>query len=136
MTKSEYQQLVEFIAPRFDRLENRLDGVENRLESVENRLEAVENRLESVENRLESVENRLESVENRLESVETRLTRVEVRVEENRHLIQIVAEGLTAFREETRREFDALRKELAHRFELHEIALRNLNGRMDRWEAH
>jgi hypothetical protein len=74
MTKNEYQQLIEFMAPRFDKLENRL------------------------------------------ESVETRLTRVEVRVEENRHLIQVVAEGVTTvdrkldrFKEEVRQEFRAVR---------------------------
>ena len=30
MTKSEYQELVEFIAPRFDRIDNRFDAVDER----------------------------------------------------------------------------------------------------------
>ena len=90
MTKSEYQQLVEFLAPRFDDLGNRLDSVENRL------------------------------------------TRVELKVEENSHQIQAVAEGLTAFREQTSREFTALRQEMADGFELHGAVVRDLCARMDR----
>ena len=35
MTKSEYQELVEFIAPRFDRIDNRFDGIDERLRRVE-----------------------------------------------------------------------------------------------------
>jgi len=111
MTQSEYQQLVEFLAPRFDDLGNRLGGVEGRLDSVENRLD---------------------SVENRLDSVEKRLTRVEVNLEENRHQIQAVAEGLTAFREQTTREFSTLRQEMADRFELQDAVVRDLSARMDR----
>jgi len=83
MTQSEYQQLVEFLAPRFDDLRNRL-------------------------------------------------TRVEVNVEENRHQIQAVAEGLTAFREQTTRELSTLRREMADRFELNAAVVRNLAARMDR----
>jgi hypothetical protein len=67
MTKNEYQQLIEFMAPRFEELRDRL-------------------------------------------------SRVEVRVEENRHLIQVVAEGVTnvdrkldRFKEEVRQEFRVVR---------------------------
>ena len=35
MTKSEYQELVEFIAPRFDRIDKRFDAVDERLRRVE-----------------------------------------------------------------------------------------------------
>ena len=35
MTKSEYQELVEFIAPRFDGMNKRFDAVDERLSRVE-----------------------------------------------------------------------------------------------------
>ena len=35
MTKSEYQELVEFIAPRFDRIDVRFDAIDERLRRVE-----------------------------------------------------------------------------------------------------
>jgi archaellum component FlaC len=130
MTRSEYQELVEFMAPRFDELRDRLGGVETRLENVENRLENVDARLENVENRLENVDARLENVENRLENVENRLARVEVKLEENRHQIQIVAEGLTSFRAWTKREFASLREEVHERFELHASVIRDLTAQM------
>ena len=99
MTKNEYQQLVEFMAPRFDELKHRL-------------------------------------------------TRVEVGVEENRHRIQAVAEGVTTvdrklerFKEEVAGEFRAVREEMAtgfagvrDRFELQDASLRDLSARMDRRE--
>mgnify|MGYP006294150595 CR=1 FL=1 len=118
MTKSEYRELVAFMAPRFDELKSRLEGVENRL------------------------------------------TRVEVSVEDNRHRIQVVAEGVTtvdgklerfrgevaeefrAVREEMASEFRAVREEMASgfagvrdRFELQDASLRDLGARMDRWEG-
>ena len=67
MTRSEYQELVAFLGPKFDAMEGRL-------------------------------------------------TRVEVGLEENRHQIQIVAEGVTALREEMTREFAAVRSEMAGEF--------------------
>jgi hypothetical protein len=81
MTKSEYQDLVEFLGPKFDRIDERFD------------------------------------------SVEERLARVEVLSEENRHQIQIVAEGVASNRETMTREFAAvwtefetLRTEMANGF--------------------
>jgi len=82
MTRSEYQELVEFIGPKFDRIERRFDGVE------------------------------------------ARLTRVEVAVEENRHLIQVVAESVTSLREEMARGFSAQAKRID-----------DLDARVGRWEG-
>lgn len=70
MTKSEYQELVEFLAGQFTAIGDRFTGVEERL------------------------------------------TRVEVFAEENRHLIQTVAEGVTT----VNRKVDRLREEMLERF--------------------
>jgi hypothetical protein len=118
MTRSEYQELVGFLAPKFDAIDGRFEAIDRRFEALENRL-----------------------------------TRVEVGVEGNRHQIQIVAEGVTALREEMTREFAAVRSEMAGGFasvwsELGEVRqeiaqgfqaqgklIRGLGARVDRWES-
>ena len=42
MTKSEYQELVEFLGRKFDNIDRRFDAVEGRLTGVEERLTGVE----------------------------------------------------------------------------------------------
>ena len=42
MTKSEYQELVEFIAPRFDRIDDRFTAVDKRFDVIDDRLRRVE----------------------------------------------------------------------------------------------
>ncbi len=42
MTKSEYQELVEFIAPRFDAIGVRFDAVDKRFDEIDERLRRVE----------------------------------------------------------------------------------------------
>ena len=42
MTKSEYQELVEFIAPRFDRFDKRFDVIDERFDAIDDRLRRVE----------------------------------------------------------------------------------------------
>ena len=76
MTKSEYQELVEFIAPRFDRIDNRFDAVDNRFDAVDNRFDAIDERFAGFDDRLR---------------------RVEILGEENRHQIRIVAEAVSGF---------------------------------------
>ena len=92
MTRSEYQELVEFLGRRFDAIDQRFDAVE------------------------------------------TRLTRVEVTTEQNLHYIRIVAEGLSAHRESSGREFAAVRREMADGFQGQEGLLQELNLRVERLE--
>jgi hypothetical protein len=99
MTRSEYQELVEFLGRRFD-----------------------------------TIDRRFEAVDQRFDSVETRLTRVEVMGEQNLHYIQLVAEGLTAHRDSTAREFAAVRREMAEGFQRQEGLLQDLTIRVERLE--
>ena len=73
MTRSEYQDLVEFLGRKFDAIDRRFDAIDRRFDALE-----------------------------------ARVTRVEVLCEENRHQIQIVAEGVVSLREEMIRRFEAL----------------------------
>lgn len=114
MTRSEYQELVEFLGKKFDAMDRRFDAIEGRLDAVEARQG----------------------------SVEKRLTRVEVSVEQNRHHIQLLAEAITAldqkldrFREEVAAEFRSVRDEMAAGFGAQGERIEALEARMGRWEG-
>ena len=49
MTRSEYQELVEFLGTKFDAIDRRFEAIEGRLDSIEGRLTSVEGRLVRVE---------------------------------------------------------------------------------------
>ncbi len=102
MTKSEYQELVEFIAPRFDRIDNRLDAIDDRFTAVDKRFDAIDDRL----------------------------LRVEILGEENRHQIRIVAEAVSGTVSNDR--FEEFRTVVAAGFEDLRELLRGSHLELDR----
>ena len=86
MTKSDYQELVEFIAPRFDGINQRFNAIDERFDAVDERFDAIDERL----------------------------CRVEILGEENRHQIQIVAEAVSDTVSNDK--FEAFRSEVAAGF--------------------
>ena len=111
MTKSEYQQLVEFIAPKFDEMRHRSDEMRHQFDEM-----------------------RREFVQ-RFDGIDTRLTKVEIYAEENRHRIEAVAEGVDGLRTEMHSGFSALREEMAAGFELHGNVIRDLSVRVQHLET-
>jgi predicted nucleic acid-binding Zn-ribbon protein len=88
MTRSEYQELVEFLGKKFDAIDRRFDAIDRRFDALEGRV-----------------------------------TRVEVTQEQDRDLIQAVAEGVASlserldrFQEEVSSEFRAIRSEMSAGF--------------------
>lgn len=104
MTKNEYQQLVEFIAPKFDEMRQQFGDIRREFGQ-------------------------------RFDGIETRLTKVESYAEENRHLIETVAEGVAGLRTEMHTGFSVLREEMAAGFELLGDVTRDLSVRVQRLEA-
>ena len=101
MTKSEYQELVEFIAPRFDRIDKRFDSIDERFAAVDKRFDAIDERFAAVDNRFDAIDERLR--------------RVEILGEENRHQIQIVSEAVSETVSDSK--FEAFRSEVAAGFQ-------------------
>ena len=66
MTKSEYQELVEFLGARFDRIDRRFTAIDQRFDAADERFEGIEERL----------------------------SRAEILGEDTRHQVRIVAEGV------------------------------------------
>ena len=92
MTRSEYQELIQFLGQKFDRIDERFSLIDERFSRIDGRFD----------------------------SVEGRLAKVEVGNEQNAHQIQVLAEGITAvdqklerFREEMAEEFRLVRAEMA-----------------------
>ena len=107
MTKSEYQELVEFIAPRFDRIDKRFDAVDERFDAIDKRFDAVDERFDAMDERLR---------------------RVEVLGEDYRHQIQIVAEAVSG----NDRRLEAFRSEVAVGFQDLRELLRTSHLELDR----
>ena len=102
MTKSEYQELVEFIAPRFDRIDHRFAAVDKRFEGMDKRFDAIDERLR----------------------------RVEILGEDSRHQIQTVAEAVADTVSSDK--FEAFRSEVAAGFEDLRDLLRTSHLELDR----
>ena len=110
MTKSEYQELAEFLAARFDRVDRRFDGIDARLDGIDERLDGIDERLDAHHKRLGGHDKRMDGFDERLR-------RVEILGEENRHHIKIVAEAVSGldrklelFRSEVSAGFQDLRE--------------------------
>ena len=120
MTKSEYQELVEFIAVRFDRNDGRFDAIDNRLDAMDKRFDAIDNRLDAHDKRFDAFDERLR--------------RVEILGEEIQRHIRIVAEAVTGFD----RKLEEFRSEVAAGFqdlrELIQVSHLALDRRVTRLE--
>ena len=114
MTKSEYQELVEFIAPRFDRIDKRFDAMNGRFDVADVRFDGFEERLR----------------------------RVEILGEDTRDQIRIVAEGVTTvdrkleeFRSEVADSFREHRDLLRTSYQDLNLRMTSVEERLDRPEA-
>lgn len=69
MTDRQYQELVEFLAKKFDSIDRRFDGVDRRFEALDRRFEALEGRFEALEGRTSAVETGIEALRDDLRGV-------------------------------------------------------------------
>ena len=130
MTKSEYQELVEFIAPRFDGINERFDTIDDRLAGVDKRFDAIDNRFDGIDERFDAIDNRFDAIDNRLDVFDERLRRVEILGEESRNQIQILAEAVSETVSNDK--FEAFRSEVAAAFQDLRELLRASHLELDR----
>lgn len=136
MTRSEYQDLVEFLGVRFDAMDRRFDAVEDRLTRVEDRLTRVEVLGEKDRDHLKILAEGITSVDQKLETFRQEVT------EEFRAVRSEMAEGFGAVwtefatvRSEMAEGFAAVRSEIAAGFDAQGQLIRGLGGRVGRLEA-
>ena len=122
MTKSEYQELVEFLALRFDRIDERFsaidrrfDGVDKRFDAMDERFGAMDERFDAMDERFGTMDERFNAADERSEGFEERLRRVEILGEDTLHQVRIVAESVAT----VDRKLDDFRSEVADSFREH-----------------
>ena len=149
MTRSEYQELVEFLGAKFDVIDRRFEAIDQRFDVIDRRFEAIDQRFEAMDRRFDAIDRRFDAmdrrfdamdrrfdaIDRRFDAMEERLTRVEVLAEEDRHQIQIVAEAVVGLRETMTVEFKAVRSEMAAGFDVQGRLIRSLGNRVARLEA-
>jgi len=135
VTKSEYQELAEFIALRFDRNDKRFDQIDERFDQIDERFDAMDRRFDAMDRRFERNDTRFDVIEDRLaahdkrfDSLDERLRRVEILGEETRHQVQILAEAVTGLGQR----FEAFRSEMAAGFQDLRELLRTSHLDLDR----
>jgi len=116
MTKSEYQELVEFIAPRFDRIDSRLAGIDRRFDTIDERFAGFDKRFDAIDDRFAGFDEHLR--------------RVEILGEDTRHQIQTLAEAVA--NTVSNDKFEAFRSEVAAGFEDLRDLLRTSHLELDR----
>jgi len=85
VTKSEYQELAEFIALRFDRNDKRFDGMDKRLDAIDERLHNVEILGEDTQHNLQIVAEAVTGLDQRFEAFRSE---VGAGFEEHRNLLR------------------------------------------------
>jgi len=99
VTKSEYQELVEFLSEKFAQIDRRLGRHESRFDSLERELRRVSVATEQNGDRIrllaegftslgEKVDHFREDVDRRFDGLEVRFDGLEARVDQNRVLIE------------------------------------------------
>lgn len=105
MTNGDLRELRDFPGEKFE-------AVDRLFEAIDRRFDAIDRHFEAIDRRFDAMEERFESVEEGLDGIDERLVRVEVGVEQNRHHIEVVAEGVVALN----RKLDAFRIDVEEGF--------------------
>lgn len=87
MTKSEYQELVEFLSGKFAQ-------IDTRFEQIDTRFAQIDARFEQVDARFDRVDQRFDQIDVRLTATEEAIRHNGILIERNHGLIRQVAEGV------------------------------------------
>jgi hypothetical protein len=53
MSPSEYEQLVQFLGPRFETIDRRFDAIDHRFETIDRRFDAIDRRFDVMDHRFD-----------------------------------------------------------------------------------
>ena len=67
MTKSEYQELVEFLGPKFDAISRQFDSIDGRLDAIEQRLTRVEVTVEENRHHIQILAERIGALDSKMD---------------------------------------------------------------------
>jgi hypothetical protein len=118
MTRSEYQELIQFLGQKFDRIDERFSLIDGRFDSVEGRLAIVEVGNEQNAHQIQVLAEGITAVDQKLERFREEM-----------------AEEFRLVRAEMAEESTSLRSEMAAGFREQGERLDLLAARMDSWEG-
>jgi chromosome segregation ATPase len=119
MSPSEYQQLIEFLGPRFEAIDRRFDAVDRRFEGIDRRFDGIDHRLDGIDLRLDEVDRRLETADRWARTVDRRFDEIDGRCEAMapallamRAALDTMGAKLDEFRRETLGHFEDIYRRL------------------------
>ncbi len=103
MSPSEYEQLVQFLGPRFESIDRRLEGIDRRFESIDRRFDAIDLRFDDLREEIlghfDEIYRRLERLEQEYQTITQALRRIEALLADERVRREILERDLAALRE-------------------------------------
>jgi hypothetical protein len=112
VTPDQYERLALLVAQESAAVKGILRSMDARMGRMEGRQDTMDGRLDTMDGRLDKMDGRFDGMDGRFDGIESRLSRVEVTGEEARHLLELVAEGVTT----VDRKVETLRLEMTQGF--------------------
>jgi chromosome segregation ATPase len=110
VSASEYEQLVQFLATRFEAIDRRFEAIDRRFEAIDRRFDAIDRRFEAADQRFaefrleilghfDELYRRLERLEQEYHAITQALRRIEALLADERGRREILERDLAALRE-------------------------------------
>jgi uncharacterized membrane-anchored protein YhcB (DUF1043 family) len=96
MSPSEYEQLVQFLGPRFETIDSRFDAMDRRFDAMDRRFDAFR---EEVLGHFDEIYRRLERLEQEYQAITQALRRIEALLADERGRREILERDLATLRE-------------------------------------
>lgn len=77
MTKSEYQELVEFLGHQFTAIDGRFTTIDRRFDAIDQRFLAIDHRFDAIDQRFDTIDEKFREVFGHFDEIYRRLDRLE-----------------------------------------------------------
>jgi chromosome segregation ATPase len=103
MSPSEYEQLVQFLGPRFETIDRRFETIDRRFDAIDRRFDAMDHRLDEfraeILGHFDEIYRRLERLEQEYHAITQALRRIEALLADERGRREILERDLATLRE-------------------------------------
>ena len=103
MSPSEYEQLIQFLGPRFEAIDRHFEAIERRFEGIDRRFEGIDRRVDELRAEIlghfDETYRRLERLEQEYQAITQALRRIEARLVDEAGRREILERDLAMLRE-------------------------------------
>jgi chromosome segregation ATPase len=103
MSPSEYEQLVQFLGPRFETIDRRFETIDRRFDAIDRRLDAMDHRFDEFRAEMlghfDEIYRRLERLEQEYHAITQALRRIEALLADERGRREILEREVATLRE-------------------------------------